>query len=207
MLGPQGSGKGTQAARLAKFLKLPMAGSGALYRSHIEQETAIGLEAKEYLAQGHYAPDALTNQLIEETLAEPMYTAGIILDGYPRTLPQKEFLDKLIDDYEVVYLDITDGEAIERISGRTQCANGHVYHRKYNPPKEEGVCDIDELKLTRRQDDTPEFVRSRLNAFHEKTEPLLSAYQADGTIQVISAEGDIESVFEKVKSAVTNDSH
>lgn len=201
-LGPQGSGKGTQASLLSKDINIPYVSMGDLFRSHIDQETAIGLEAKDYIEQGRYAPDTITNQLLAETLEEPMYTAGIILDGYPRTLKQKEFLDSNFETYEVVYISLTDEESIARIAGRMQCEGGHVYHLKHNPSKTEGVCDIDELPLVRRHDDTPEYLAARLDDYHKKTEPILRALREDKKLIVIEGAASIDTVYEAIKSAL-----
>lgn len=198
-LGPQGSGKGTQAGRLAKFLSLPTVSTGSLYRSHVSQETSIGLEAKQYLDQGQYVPDSVTIQLIEETLVEPMYASGIILDGFPRTLPQKEFLDKKVMTYDVVYIDISDDEVIKRIAGRVQCPNGHIYHTEYKQPQEEGVCDIDNEPLSQRSDDTPDALKRRLENFHTKTKPLLEAYKVDGNLHIIDGNRAIDEVFADIQ--------
>jgi adenylate kinase len=200
-LGPQGSGKGTQATRLAKLLSLPTTSTGALYRLHVEQESSIGLEAKGYLDQGLLVTDKLTNQLIKETLDELTYAGGIILDGYPRTLPQKEFLDQLVSKHTIIYIEIDDEKVIQRIAGRIQCPNGHIYHVEYKPPLQEGVCDIDQEPLVRRADDAPELLRARLKTYHESTLPLLEAYKKDGNIHVIHGDQSINEVFEEIKKA------
>lgn len=202
-LGPQGSGKGTQAELLSKELSLPNVSMGGLYRSHIKQETSIGLEAKDYIERGELAPDTLTNQLIEETLGEPVYASGIILDGFPRTVSQKIFLDEKVGKYSVIYVDISKDEVLKRIQGRLQCADGHTYHTEYNPPKEEGVCDTDQLPLTKRNDDTEEYLLKRIEMFDEKTKPLLEAYKENGKLHIIKGEQSITKVFEDIKKVIS----
>lgn len=201
-LGPQGSGKGTQATKLSKRLGLPHLSSGELFRSNIEQETSIGLEVKGYLDSGQYVPDTILKQLLEETLEGSMYAGGVILDGVPRTLPQKEVLDSLFSEYEVIYIDIDDDEVVKRLSGRLQCTDGHIYHTEYNPPIEEGVCDIDKLSLTKRADDTPELIEKRLQNFHEKTQPLLDAYKKEGKVHVINGTETIDAVSTQIEKVM-----
>lgn len=201
-LGPQGSGKGTQAELLSKELSLPHVSTGSLYRLHIKQETSIGLEAKDYIESGRLAPDSLTNQLIEETLGESTYASGIILDGYPRTVLQKEFLDKTIGSYTVIYVELSKDDVLKRIFGRLQCSEGHIYHTEFNPPKDDGVCDVDQLPLNKRKDDTEESLLQRLKIFEVKTRPLLDAYKKDGNMHVIDGKQSIEAVFDSIKKVL-----
>ena len=198
-LGSQGSGKGTQAKLLAKELGLPHVSTGGLYRAHIKQETSIGLEAEEYIKRGILAPDSLTNRLITETLDESMYVSGIIIDGFPRTIVQKEFLDEEVEAYEIVYVDISEEVAAKRIFGRRQCEDGHIYHIEFNPPKEKGVCDIDQLPLTKRKDDTEELLVQRLKAFKEKTKPFLDIYKENRNLHIVDGGQSIEAVQKEIR--------
>ncbi len=209
MMGVQGAGKGTQAAEIKDRLSIPHITSGGLFRAMKDQDTPLARQVQAIMARGELVPDDVTIQVVKARISEPDAASGFILDGFPRTRPQAEALDALMAELgrrltAVVYLHISDTEAVERISGRLQCAldEKHIYHRKYNPPQVEGVCDLDGGQLVTREDDQPEAVQKRIAAFHEKTRPLLDYYRAQGLLVEISAEKPIEQVTTEVLSAL-----
>lgn len=186
LLGPQGSGKGTQAAMLAKELGMCWIPAGELLRKEAEKKTARGQRIKKILAEGHLVPTELTIEIIEDYLNENPCDAGFIFDGFPRTLDQAEALDELVYMDYVVELKLSDKEAIHRLSKRQQCGRGHIYGISI-PPKKKGVCDIDGEKLFVREDDKPEAIKERLKIYHEETEPLLEYYKSRKIVQVVDA--------------------
>ncbi len=209
IMGVQGAGKGTQAAVLKDRLNIPHITSGGLFRAMKDQDTPLARQVQQIMARGELVPDDVTIQIVRERITQPDARAGFILDGFPRTRPQAEALDALMADLgsklsAVVYLHISDEEAIERISGRLQCAldEKHIYHRQHNPPRVEGVCDIDGGQLFTRADDQPDSVRKRIADFHAKTRPLLDYYREQGLLLEVNAEKAIEQVTEDVLAAL-----
>lgn len=209
MMGVQGAGKGTQAAAIQERWNIPHITSGGLFRAMKDQDTPLARRVQDIMARGELVPDDITIQIIRERITQSDARDGYILDGFPRTLPQAEALDALMAELgkaltAVVYLHISDEEAVERISGRLQCEldEKHIYHVRYNPPQEPGVCDIDGGRLFTREDDRPEAVRKRIAAFHEKTQPLLDYYRQKGLLLEIDAEKSIEQVTEDVFRAL-----
>lgn len=173
-MGPQGSGKGTQAKTLAAKLGIAHISTGDLFRQVVLEGTELGLKVKQLIDQGILISDDITNQLVADKISEQR---GFILDGYPRNLSQAQFLDTIEPTVKVIYLELSDDEAVERIAGRRSCPLcGAVYHVKYSPSQEEGVCDKCGGNLVQREDDVPEVIRARLKTFHNQTEPLLDFY-------------------------------
>ncbi len=209
MMGVQGAGKGTQAATLIDHLRIPHITSGGLFRAMKDQDTPLARQVQDIMARGDLVPDDITIQIVRERISQDDAANGFILDGFPRTRPQAEALDALMAEMgrrltAVVYLHISDEEAIERISGRLQCAldEKHIYHQKYNPPQQTGVCDIDGGQLFTRPDDQPDAVRKRIGDFHAKTQPLLDYYRDQGLLLEVNAEKSIEAVGEAVIAAL-----
>ena len=205
IMGVQGAGKGTQAAVIKDQFQIPHITSGGLFREMKDQDTPLARQVQAIMAAGDLVPDDVTIQIVKERITQPDARGGFILDGFPRTRPQAEALDALMAELgqkltAVISLAISDEEAVERISGRLQCAinEKHIYHKKYNPPKVEGVCDIDGGQLFTREDDQPESVKKRIAAFHEKTRPLLDYYRAQGVLVELDAEKPIEEVTEDI---------
>ena len=210
MMGVQGAGKGTQAAVLKARLNIPHITSGGLFRAMKNQDTPLARQVQEIMARGDLVPDDVTIQIVKDRITQDDARNGFILDGFPRTRPQAEALDALMKELghplsAIVYLHISDEEAVERISGRLQCEldEKHIYHRKYNPPKVSGICDLDGGKLFTRADDQPESVRKRIAAFHAKTRPLLDYYREQGLVLEISADKAIDAVTADVVDALT----
>jgi adenylate kinase len=189
LLGPPGSGKGTQGERLNADLHLPYYATGDILRGAVRDETELGKSAKAFMDAGDLVPDELIVGIIAERIDSGEARQGFILDGFPRTTPQAEALDAKLGELgrgvsSVLLIDVSDDEVVRRLGGRRTCeAEGHVYHVEFNPPKVEDVCDIDGSPLIVRDDDKPDVIRKRLATYHEKTEPLVAYYDAKGVLE------------------------
>ncbi|HET9593814.1 MAG TPA: adenylate kinase [Solirubrobacterales bacterium] len=205
LLGPPGSGKGTQGERLNEDLRLPYYATGDILRGAVRDETELGRTAKEYMDRGDLVPDEVIVGVIAERIDSSEARDGFILDGFPRTTPQAEALDAKLGDLgrtvtAVLLIDVSDDEVVRRLGGRRTCeANGHVFHVEFEPPKQEGVCDIDGSELIVRDDDKPEVIRKRLETYHEKTEPLVSYYDSRSVLRRIAGEAAPEAVAEEIR--------
>lgn len=205
LLGPPGSGKGTQGERLNEDLRLPYYATGDILRGAVRDETELGQTAKEYMDRGDLVPDEVIVGVIAERIDSSEARDGFILDGFPRTTPQAEALDAKLGELgrsvtAVVLIDVSDDEVVRRLGGRRTCeAGGHVFHVEFEPPKQEGVCDIDGSELIVRDDDKPEVIRKRLETYHEKTEPLVSYYDSRSVLRRIPGEAPPEEVAEKIR--------
>ena len=204
LLGAPGAGKGTQADILSKKLNIPTISTGNMLRAAISNGSAVGLEAKSYMDKGALVPDSVIIGIVKERLAESDCANGYILDGMPRTIPQAEALrDNGIDFDAVVSLEIADDEIVERMSGRRVCPKcGATFHVVSNPPKTEGVCDNCGEALIIRPDDAPETVRSRLDVYHQQTEPLKQFYAQMGNLRSVVNAGSIEAVSQGIFKAL-----
>ncbi len=182
LLGPPGSGKGTQGERLQEDLRLPYYATGDILRAAVREETELGRMAKRYMDRGDLVPDEVIVGTIAERIDSTEAADGFILDGFPRTVPQAEALDRKLDELGrsltgVLLIDVSDEEVQRRLGGRRTCVeSGHVFHVELNPPRQEGVCDLDGSELIVRDDDSPEVIAKRLATYHEKTEPLVEHY-------------------------------
>jgi adenylate kinase len=200
LLGPPGAGKGTQAERLEEELKLPHVASGDLFRENLRNETELGLLAKTYMDKGDLVPDDVTIAMVRERLQRPDCDRGAILDGFPRTQPQAESLDRMLADMGrqldgVLYIAVPDEELVRRLSGRWICRQCQApYHTLFSPPASEGVCDACGGVLYQRDDDKPETVRARLKVYHQQTSPLIDYYRRTGLLVEVDGAGDIETV-------------
>lgn len=198
MLGPPGSGKGTQAKRLVEEFGIPQVSSGDLFRAMKTLDTPLAREIQAIMARGDLVPDATTIRVVEQRLREPDAQSGAILDGFPRTVPQAEALDELLASLgrrltSVLLMSITEDEAVNRICGRRSCPEcGRLYHRLYNPPLVEGICDDDGAELVQRADDQTDVVRERYQLYLNKTEPLVDYYRVKGLLAEIDAMREIE---------------
>ncbi len=207
LLGGPGSGKGTQAERLCKQLKLQHIATGDLFRENLKNETELGRLAKTYMDRGELVPDNVTEGMVRERLSRPDTRDGFILDGFPRTLPQAEALTEMMTDMQrrlagVLYIKVSDEEIVSRLSGRLICRNCQTpYHLKFKPPAKEGVCDLCGGELYQRDDDNPETVRTRLKTYHRQTSPLIDYYQEAGLLVEVDGEGDVSEVTERVLTA------
>jgi adenylate kinase len=205
LLGPPGSGKGTQGERLNEDLRLPYYATGDILRGAVRDETELGKSAKEYMDRGDLVPDEVIVGVIAERIDSEEAIDGFILDGFPRTTPQAEALDAKLDELgrsvsAVLLIDTSDDEVVKRLGGRRTCeAKGHVFHVDFNPPKVEGVCDVDGSPLLVRDDDKPDVIRKRLATYHEKTEPLVTYYDDRGVLRRVDGERDPDEVTEELR--------
>lgn len=205
LLGPPGSGKGTQGERLNEDLRLPYYATGDILRGAVRDETELGRTAKEYMDRGDLVPDEVIVGVIAERIDSSEALDGFILDGFPRTTPQAEALDAKLTELgravtAVLLIDVSDDEVVRRLGGRRTCEeNGHVFHVEFEPPEREGICDIDGSPLIVRDDDKPEVIRKRLATYHEKTEPLVSYYDSRSVLRRIDGEAAPEEVAEQIR--------
>ena len=188
LLGPPGSGKGTQGERLQEDLRLPYYATGDILRAAVRDGTDLGKQAREYMDRGDLVPDDVMVGLIAERVTSADAADGFILDGFPRTMAQAEALDGKLSELgraltAVLLIEVPDEEVVRRLSSRRVCVKeGHVFHMEFDPPKEEGVCDVCGGRLEIRDDDKPEVIRRRLGTYHEKTEPLVAYYEERGLL-------------------------
>ena len=202
MLGAPGAGKGTQAKLIAEKYGVPHISTGDIFRANIKNGTELGKEAKEYMDKGLLVPDELTVRLLLDRVAQDDCKNGYVLDGFPRTIPQAEVLDKelikLGDSVDfAVDVDVPDENIIRRMSGRRACLNcGATYHIVNIPPKKEGICDVCGSELVLRDDDQPETVKNRLKVYHEQTQPLIEYYTGKGVLRTVDGTLPMEEVFD-----------
>jgi adenylate kinase len=205
LLGPPGSGKGTQGESLQDDLRLPYYATGDILRAAVKEGTEIGTKAKEYMDRGDLVPDEVIIGIISERVQGPDAEDGFILDGFPRTVPQAEALDAAIDKLgrkmtAAILIEVPTDEIVKRLSGRRTCEQGgHVFHVDFNPPKQEGVCDVDGSPLIVRDDDRPEVVQKRLEQYREKTEPLIGYYERQNILQKVDGTGEPEAVADQIR--------
>ena len=202
LLGPPGGGKGTQAKLLIDKFNIPQISTGDMLREHVNSNTELGILAKSYMDKGDLVPDSLILDMMGKKLSENECNNGYILDGFPRTIPQAEGLNKLLNKIEhtlnkIIVLDVNDDIIVERMGGRrVHLSSGRVYHIKFNPPKNEGLDDITNEELIIRKDDQESTVRNRLLVYHESTKPLINYYQ-DNLITVNGTD-EINVVFKNI---------
>jgi adenylate kinase len=200
LLGPPGAGKGTQADLLQQELGTPHVASGDLFRYNLKNETELGLLAKAYMDRGDLVPDDVTIAMVRDRLEQPDCENGVILDGFPRTIPQAEALSAMLQEMGrtldgVLSIEVSEEDLVRRLSGRRICRDCQTpYHVDFNPPQQEGVCDECGSELYQRDDDRPETVRNRLRVYFEQTAPLIDYYHEAGLLHRIDGEGDIETV-------------
>ena len=204
LFGPPGAGKGTQAKKLVDFYGIPQVSTGDILRANVREGTELGLAAKTYMDKGELVPDEVLIGIIKNRLKEADCKNGFILDGYPRTIPQADALNGILEELEkpidvVLNLEVQDEELVERISGRLMCSCGASYHRTFNPPKKEGICDVCGAKVYQRADDSAEAVRNRLAVYKKQTQPLIDYYRKKGVLMTLDGSKDINEVFEDIK--------
>jgi adenylate kinase len=208
LFGPPGAGKGTQADRLRSDFQLPYIATGDMLRQNVSDGTDLGREAKRYMDAGDLVPDDVIVAMVGERLQEDDAQDGFILDGFPRTVPQAEALDRQLSDLgrrmtAVLLLDVPDEEVERRLSGRRVCVKkGHNYHVELDPPKREGVCDQDGSRLVQRDDDKPDVVRNRLRTYHEKTAPLIDYYDEHGLLRRIDGTRGASEVHDHIRAVI-----
>jgi adenylate kinase len=208
LLGPPGAGKGTQAKNISEKWGLPHISSGDIFRENLKNQTELGKKAEEYMNRGELVPDDVTISMIRERLSRPDCERGALLDGFPRTPGQAEALDEMLLDFNgqvdaVPYIKVPEDELVERLSGRLTCrAAGHVFHKKYNPPREAGICDYDGSELYQREDDKPETVKRRIRVYLDQTQPLIDYYYERGLLIEINGNQPIEEVTAHLLNAL-----
>lgn len=186
LLGAPGAGKGTQGENISERLGIPSVSTGNIIRAALKNGTEQGLKAKSYMESGKLVPDEIVIAMLKERIAEDDCKNGFILDGFPRTVPQAEALEKMgVEIDKAIEIYVSDEDIEQRLSGRRTCGCGATYHIVYNPPKVEGICDKCGLELTIRNDDKPETIRERLKTYHEQTEPLKDYYRERGKLRVV----------------------
>ncbi len=205
-LGPPGAGKGTQAKYLVEKYGFIHISTGDILREAVSKETKLGREAKEYMDRGELVPDGIMIRLIEEVLPKDNF----ILDGFPRTVDQAKALDETLSKKgigidKVILFDVDGKIIVERLSGRRSCPScGAVYHIKYNPPKNNEVCDNCGVKLVHRNDDTEEVILKRLEVYRRQTAPLVEYYEKKGLLIRIDAGKDIAHVQKELDNVINN---
>jgi len=201
MLGAPGAGKGTQAKMIAEKYQVPHVSTGDIFRANIKNGTELGMEAKKYMDQGQLVPDELTVKILLDRVAQPDCKNGYVLDGFPRTIPQAEVLDKALAELSesidyAINVDVPDENIVRRMSGRRACLScGATYHIEHIPPKKEGICDTCGQELVLRDDDKPETVLNRLDVYHKQTQPLIDFYTEKGVLRTVDGTVDMQDVF------------
>jgi adenylate kinase len=181
LLGPPGAGKGTQAERLQEDFPLAYVATGDMLRQAVKDETDLGRKAKEYMDRGDLVPDDVIIGVILDRLSEQDTSDGFLLDGFPRTDKQAQALDEALKKVDrrltaALLIDVPEDDIVRRLSGRRVCPNGHTYHVEHQPPKKDGVCDVDGEPLSQREDDREETIRKRLQVYRDQTSPLVEYY-------------------------------
>jgi adenylate kinase len=207
LLGPPGSGKGTQGERLQEDLELPYYATGDILRAAVREGSELGGKAKEYMDRGDLVPDEVIVGVIAERLSAAEAEDGFILDGFPRTTVQAEALDAELDRLgraltATIFIDVPDEVVLHRLGGRRTCPNGHIFHVEFDPPEKEGLCDVCGEPLGVRDDDKPEVIRKRLDRYHGETEPLVSYYEEPGLLHPIDGSGTPDEVYEGIRATL-----
>jgi adenylate kinase len=208
LLGPPGAGKGTQAKLLSAEYRIPHISTGDMFRDHKARGTPIGTKVQAIMDAGGLVTDDITNEMVKERLARPDVAKGFILDGYPRTAAQAQYLDLLLHSMgrsltRCLSYAVPEELLVERMSGRRSCPKcGTVYHVSQNPPKHDGFCDRDDAGLVQRADDRPETVRKRLQEYAAKTEPLIRFYRDRNLLTEIPGVGVPEGILAATKKAL-----
>jgi len=208
LLGPPGAGKGTQAKLLASEFKIPHISTGDMFRDHKARGTEIGKKVQAIMDSGGLVTDDITNAMVKERLSRPDVAQGFILDGFPRTTAQAEFLDGLLQSLgrsitRTLSYEVATEVLVERMSGRRSCPKcGAVYHVSQSPPKRDGFCDKDDTGLVQRDDDKPETVKRRLDEYARKTEPLRRFYRERNLLAEIEGVGTPEGILAATKKSL-----
>ncbi|ATH62071.1 adenylate kinase [Staphylococcus pasteuri] len=200
LMGLPGAGKGTQASEIVKKFPIPHISTGDMFRKAIKDETDLGKEAKSYMDRGELVPDEVTVGIVKERISEDDAKKGFLLDGFPRTIDQAEALNSIMAELDrsidaVINIEVPEEELMNRLTGRRICEKcGTTYHLVFNPPKVEGICDLDGGKLYQREDDNPETVSNRLKVNVKQSKPILEYYDNKGVLNNIDGSKDIEEV-------------
>jgi adenylate kinase len=216
-LGPPGAGKGTQAKQVAKRYSVPHLSTGDMLREAIANQTDLGRVARPIMERGELVPDQLVMKMVEERLSRPDSAGGFIFDGFPRTVPQAELLDRILEKGGfpkplVINIPVPADELVRRISSRWTCSvGGEIYNVLDAPPKKSGICDVDGGELVQRPDDRPEVVKERLAAYERKTKPLEDYYRRQGVLEDVDGSASVgaisRAIEEILKRAAGRDGH
>ena len=204
LMGLPGAGKGTQASEIVKKFPIPHISTGDMFRKAIKDETDLGKEAKSYMDRGELVPDEVTVGIVKERISEDDAKKGFLLDGFPRTIEQAEALNNIMSELDrnidaVINIEVPEEELMNRLTGRRICEKcGTTYHLVFNPPKVDGICDIDGGKLYQREDDNPETVSNRLSVNVKQSKPILEYYNEKGVLKNIDGSKDIDEVTKDV---------
>ena len=204
MLGAPGAGKGTQAKQIAGKFNIPHISTGDIFRANIKGGTELGKKAKAYMDQGALVPDELVVDLVADRIKQNDCKDGYVFDGFPRTIPQAEALDKALEEMGskidfAIDIDVPDENIVNRMSGRRAClACGATYHVQFNAPKTEGICDACGKELVLRDDDKPETVKTRLDVYHTQTQPVIDYYTEKGVLKSVDGTQDVADVFQSI---------
>lgn len=201
LLGPPGAGKGTQAKKLTSTFSIPQISTGDMLREAVKNGTELGKKAKSFMDAGGLVPDEVVIGIVKERLAAADCSKGFILDGFPRTIPQAQALDRVVKELGkeirfVLSLDVDQKELMERLCGRRTCTGcGAMYHVTFNAPKADGKCDKCSAPLIQRDDDREETIKNRLVNYNKATAPLLDYYKSTGKIRTVMASGEIDTIY------------
>lgn len=210
LLGPPGAGKGTQAKRLAERYGLPIIGTGDIFRDHVARGTPLGLRAKAYMDRGDYVPDEIAVNMVLGRLREPDCRIGFILDGFPRTVPQAQALERALTEAgtpldAVLNFKVSDEMVVKRLTNRLVCSScARPYNLAFKPPRVEGVCDVCGGKLALRSDDDEGTILRRLEVYRRETEPLVLYFWERGLLRDIDAEAPEQVVFDRTIEALSD---
>lgn len=210
LMGLPGAGKGTQASKIIKKYPIPHISTGDMFRLAIKNETELGQEAKSYMDKGELVPDSVTVGIVKERLSQSDAKEGFLLDGFPRTVEQAEALNDIMDELgtqidRTINVDVDEEELMNRLTGRRICeVCGTAYHLVFNPPKQDGICDLDGGKLYQREDDNPETVANRLEVNLKQTQPLLDFYKEQNVLVNVDGSKDIDDVFVEIDDILQN---
>jgi len=204
LVGPPGAGKGTQAVALAAHYKIPHISTGDIFRANLKNGTELGKQAQSFMDRGELVPDSVTNEMVKDRLGNTDVANGFLLDGFPRNTNQAEVLDVILKDKKMpldaaLELSIENSEIIRRLSGRRTCRNcSATFHKDFEKPKVDGVCDKCNGELYQREDDKEEVITRRLEIYAQQTEPIISYYKKAGILKKISAVGEVSEITQKV---------
>jgi len=204
LIGPPGVGKGTQAKFIVEVFNIPQISTGDMLRANVREATQLGIEAKKFMNSGQLVPDSVMLEMVESRLNEPDCKSGYILDGFPRTIPQAEGLDLLLNNMgqqinTVLVLDVNHEEIVKRLSSRRSCKKcDTVYNLLFDPPSSENICDKCDGNLYQREDDKPETIRQRLDVYNNQTSPLIQFYTQNKMVKMIDGDGKIIEVKKRL---------
>jgi len=204
LLGPPGSGKGTQAKLLSKKYSIPHIAMGDILREEVAKKTPLGKKVNVYMSKGELVPDEIVIEVLKKRLQEADCVDGFILDGFPRTLNQAKALDNMLNELNlkidaVIYIEVPDEEIMKRLSLRRTCkVCGRIYNLHYNPPKQDGKCDVCGGELIIRDDDKPEVIKNRLKVYNDQTKPLVDYYKSHKLLIRINGVDSIDKVFQQI---------